>query len=168
MCPGRRNLQNKEVTAMNLQKAEMEYWHSYLKTLHIKPDNPKVEASIAGNLDIADELLALYLVGKKTAGSGLVKEYEIEGDELPKTGDFWIILDSSKTPRCIVKTVNVEIFQFDQVPGRVAAAEGEGDLSPEFWRKAHSEFYAPFLEELGITDLSKEKVVTEFFELVYT
>lgn len=158
---------NKKPVVMNLNKIELEYWNSYLSTLDEKPTQPMVEASIAGNEEIADQLLDLYLMGKKTAGSGLVKDYELSGDDLPKVGNYWIILDSQKVPRCIVKTVRVEIHQFDQVPKEVAIAEGEGDLSLEYWQKAHIEFFTPFLENWKIDDLNKEQVVTEFFEVVY-
>lgn len=152
---------------MNLNKEETEYLNSYLSTLTAKPDPLFVEASIAGNEEIADELLDLYLMGKKTAGSSLLKDYMFSGDELPKVGNYWIILDSQKIPRCIVKTVRVETYQFDSVPEEVATAEGEGDLSLEYWRKAHIEFFTPFLSEWNITDLNKETLVTEFYEVVY-
>lgn len=70
-------------------------------------------------------------------------------------------------PGCILKTVRVEVCQFDKVREHVAVAEGEGDLSLKYWRDAHREFFAPYLEHLGITDLDKENIVTEFFELVF-
>jgi uncharacterized protein YhfF len=152
---------------IKLNHSEMTFWSSYLK---IAPDaklSTNVKASIAGSREIADKLLELYMNGKKRAGSSLVKDYELSGDELPKAGDYWIILNSNNEARCIVKTVRVEIYQFDEVPEEVSIAEGEGDLSLEYWRKAHIAFFKPFLKDWGIQDLNKEKVVTEFFEVVY-
>jgi 5-formyltetrahydrofolate cyclo-ligase len=150
-----------------MNKNELEYWNSYLETLEVIPENLKVEVGIAGNPEIADELLNLYLNGKKTAGSSLVKDYELAKDPLPEVGNFWMILDSKSEPKCIVKTVRVKYYQFDQVPQEVAYAEGEGDLSLDHWKKAHREFFTPFLKEWGISDLDKETVVTEFYEVVY-
>ena len=150
-----------------MNKNAQDYWNSYLKTLAHEPSNFHVEAGIAGNKEIADELLELYLSGKKTAGSGLVKAYKLAGDSLPKVGNHWIILDSGDEPRCIVKTNRVEQYQFDQVPEEVAIAEGEGDLSYEYWREAHIKFFTPFLDEWGISDLDKETLVTEFYEVVF-
>lgn len=150
-----------------MKPKEQEYWQRYLDTLDEKPVNPKVEAGVAGNAEIADKLLQLYLDGKKSAGSGLVKDYKLAGDPLPQVGDYWIILDANEAPRCIVKTVRVEYYQFDQVPEEVAIAEGEGDLSLAFWREAHIGFFTPFLQDWGIADLDKEQVVTEFFEVVF-
>jgi 5-formyltetrahydrofolate cyclo-ligase len=151
----------------NLSTAQKEFWLKYSKNILSIPDNPNIEVGVAGNIQIADKLLALYLNGKKTAGSGLVKDYELAGDELPKIGNYWIILDSKNIPRCIVKTIRVEYYQFDKVPLEVAVAEGEGDLSLEFWYEAHVNFFKPFLSGWKIDDINKETLVTEFYEVVY-
>jgi len=150
---------------MNTQ--ETAYWKTYLQTLDNPAEQPSVSVGIAGNPAIADDLLALYLTAQKTAGSGLLKDYQLAGDPLPQVGDHWIILDSQAQPRCIVKTVRVEQHRFAQVPEAVAIAEGEGDLSLAYWRAAHLEFFKPFLADWGITDLEQETVVTEYYELVY-
>ena len=143
------------------------YWNSYLETLEEKLDHPDVEAGIAGNQEIADKLLSLYIEGKKTAGSGLVKDYELAGDPLPKVGNYWIILNSKGEPGCIVKTVKVEQYKFNEVPEEVAIAEGEGDLSLDYWQKAQREFFNPYLKDWGVEDLDQEMVVTEFYEVVF-
>ena len=53
------------------------------------------------------------------------------------------------------------------MPEEVAIAEGEGDLSLDYWRKAHIEFFTPYLKSWGVTELDKETLITEFFEIVY-
>ncbi|GAB5389340.1 MAG: ASCH domain-containing protein [Alphaproteobacteria bacterium] len=151
---------------MQLSQAEMAFWEEYASTLKIRPRGA-VTASIAGDQNIADELLKLYLTGKKRAGSGLVRDYKKCNFPLPAVDAHWIVLNSEGKPACILRTAKVEVHQFDQVPAYVAEAEGEGDGSLEYWRKAHREFFEPYLEDLGVIDLEKEEVVTEFFELVY-
>ena len=152
-----------------LSTQEKQFWQKFTATLPAQeqPENPNITASIAGNDEIADQLLGLYLAGKKTAGSGLVRDYQSCGDELPKVGQYWIILNENKEPKCIVKTIRVVQHRFDQVPEEVAIAEGEGDLSLEYWRKGHTEFFTPFLKDWGAPDLNKEMVITEFFKVVY-
>ena len=152
---------------MHLTHEQQDYWDVYVRTLEKPPSQPQVTAGIAGDSAIADELLSLYLNGSKTAGSSLVRDYELTGEEFPGLEDYWIILDSSGHPRCIVKTVRVEFFVFGEVPEHVAIAEGEGDLSVAYWKRAHKDFFEPFLAEWGVMDLNKARVVTEFFELVY-
>ena len=150
---------------MKLNKQQLKYWNSFVSTLKEKPNKPMVTASIAGHPKIADELLAYYLSGKKSAGSGLVKDYEYSGEELPKVGNYWIILDSQKTPRCIVKTVKVETYTFAHTPKKLAIAEGETSI--EAWRQTHIDFFKPYLEDWGIENLDKEQLVAEYFEVVY-
>lgn len=152
---------------MNLNKIELDYWQSYLKSNAINLSSANVEASIAGNDAIADHLLELYLSGKKTAGSSLAKDYEYTGEEYPKVGNYWIILDSKKIPKCIVRTKGIEKFKFAEVPLKVAISEGEGDLSLEYWRKAHINFFTPYLKKWGIANLDQEELITEYYKLVY-
>ncbi|MDO5682314.1 MAG: ASCH domain-containing protein [Propionibacteriaceae bacterium] len=110
---------------------------------------------MSGRSDIADRLIDLYLTGKKIAGSGLVEDYSAAGDPLPKIGDHWIALGSNGTPQCILRTVVVETHLFKDIPDRIAIAEGEGDLSISFWKRAHAERYQPQLSRWGITDIEQ-------------
>lgn len=150
-----------------LTPSEQLFWQNYLKKNPQENPSRSVSASCPGNEEIADGLLALYLEGKKTAASGLVKDYHFHKDPLPQVGDYWIILDSKREPRCIVKTVRVEFFLFREISLEVAQAEGEGDRTIAFWKKAHTDFFSPFLEKLNIKNLEEEHVVVEFFNVVF-
>lgn len=88
---------------MNLNAKEFEYWNAYVATLTETPLHPTVTADVAGNDTIADDLLALYLNGTKTAGAALVKQYEAENADLPQVGNYWIILDSKKIHAALSK-----------------------------------------------------------------
>lgn len=94
-------------------------------------DNPK----------LADELLALVLIGKKTASCGALSEYEDEAWPIPNSGDRWIVLDGAQRPRCVIETTELKIQRFDQVDAKLAHDEGEGDQSYAFWRNAHEEYF---------------------------
>lgn len=153
----------------SLKPNELLYWKNYLEAF---PELKKakdifVSAGYAGNPDITDELLKLYMAGKKTAGSSLVEDFVTAGDPLPKVGNYWIYLNSVGEASCILKTVKIVTHKFKDVPIEVAIAEGEGDLSLEYWRKVHSELYTPYLEAWGIKDLNDATVITEFFSIVY-
>lgn len=152
-----------------LSSAAKEYWAQYLNSIpqQTRPQNPFVEAAYAGTKDTTDELIALFLTGRKTAGSSLVIDYELNDEPLPVIGNFWIILNSISEPKLIVKTVGVERNLFKEIPQRVVIAEGEGDLSVEYWKQVHSQFFLPFLEEWGVENLEEAEVITEYFEIVY-
>lgn len=152
----------------SLKPIEKKFWDTYLSGLSSKemPPNPFVEASYAGSRQTTDKLLALYLNGKKTAGSSIKEDFISAGDPLPKVGNFWIILNSNDEPKCIVKTIHIVENKFKDVPVEIAEAEGEGDLSLEYWRNTHRKFYSPFLKTWGVEDLDDATVITEFFNVV--
>ncbi|WP_051563747.1 ASCH domain-containing protein [Enterovibrio calviensis] len=154
---------------MKLTESELAFWNKYLDSQPaIEPHfDYTVEANPAGVLSITDKLIALYLNGTKTAGSGLVEDYEVAGDALPKVGNFWIVLDSNSEPRIILKTVRTEINKFPEVPEYIAIAEGEGDLSLEYWKTVHAKFYEPHLSSWNLLNINDSHVITEFFELVW-
>ncbi len=154
---------------MALEPNEQAYWESYLQTLNNenKPLTAQVTAGYAGNPEITDKLLALYFTGKKTAGSSLVEDFKTAGDPLPVVGNFWIYLDSSGKPRCILKTVLVVTHLFKDVPLEIALAEGEGNLTLEHWKRVHTDLFTPLLQQWGVRDLNEATVITEFFEIVY-
>ena len=118
---------------MNLNPQQQAYWEPYLATLPAadRPRNPVVTASFAGNAEITDGLLELYLSGKKHAGSSIVEDFLSAGDPLPAVGNYWIFLDSTETPRLILLTERTVLNKFFEVPKEIAIAEGEGDLSLE-------------------------------------
>lgn len=153
----------------NLNVDERKFWEDFLKASgEIPSETALISAAPAGNFDITDSLISLYKEGKKTAGSGLVEDYESAGDPLPKVGDYWIVLNSSKEPTLILKTIKTEIYKFKNVPQSVAIAEGEGDLSLKYWREEHAKFFRPYLKEWGIDDLNEAHSIVEFFEMVFS
>ncbi|PWH07401.1 hypothetical protein DEO23_01810 [Brachybacterium endophyticum] len=155
---------------MDLAPAHQRYWQAYLDQLPAEADdlrNSRVIVEPAGSPAITDHLIDLYLAGTKTAGSGLLADYESAGDPLPRVGDHWVALGASGEPRSILRTESVETHAFRDVPERIAHAEGEGDRTLATWRRLHAEFYAPHLEAWGVEDLEQATVVTEFFALVF-
>ncbi|WP_312348237.1 ASCH domain-containing protein [Actinomyces sp.] len=87
--------------------------------------------------DQATHLLDLVLSGAKTATAGPLSDYEDEGEPLPEVGELGIVCDGAGNPRALVRTDAVGVVPFDEVDELHAAAEGEGDLSLDFWRRAH-------------------------------
>jgi uncharacterized protein YhfF len=91
--------------------------------------------------ELADELLALVLIGKKTATCGALWQYEAEGAPVPKAGARFIMLDGINRPRCVIETVEVEVKPFDKVDAKFAHDDGEGDQSYAYWREAHETYF---------------------------
>lgn len=93
------------------------------------------------NPALADELLALVLDGTKSATCSAKVEFDLDGEPLPKVGERWIVLNGQQIPACIIETASIEITPYNEVDADFAAAEGEGDLSLEYWREAHRTFF---------------------------
>jgi uncharacterized protein YhfF len=123
--------------------------------------------SFGDSAEMADELLALVLAGRKTATSSARWEWEADGEPLPQPGDLAIICDGKGDPRALVRTVAVDVVPFDQVPPAHAAAEGEGDGSLEHWRRAHQDYFTTALARVGRTFQRDMPVVLERFELLH-
>lgn len=91
---------------------------------------------------LANELGALVISGRKTATTGLLREYEAEDEPLPRPGERHCILDGRDEPLCIIEITEVTVRPFGEVDEDFARDEGEGDLSLRFWRAAHMDFFA--------------------------
>ena len=143
-----------------------EFWKDYL--VQSEDQNSELQISMFGDESSCDELVSLIASGKKTAGSSLLKDFESCNEEIPKVGRVSLVVDSKGQPVCIIEVTEVIQFSFKDVPLRVAQSEGEGDLSIEYWKKAHTDFFSPSKDALAIDQLDDEIIVTEFFKVIYS
>lgn len=91
--------------------------------------------------EMADELLALVIAGKKTATCGAVRDYGAESEPMPEVGRRDVVLDGRGRRAAVIETVEVTIKRFDEVDEAFARAEGEGDLSYDYWRDEHQAYF---------------------------
>lgn len=113
-----------------------------------------------------DKLADLVKKGVKTATCSAAALYEYENEELPKAGNYSVILDSGNQAVCIIRTTRVYVTSFDQVSQRHAYLEGEGDRSLDYWRRVHEEFFTRELKSIHQPFDEKMKLVCEEFEIV--
>jgi uncharacterized protein YhfF len=146
------------------------YWHKFLSTLaedspyHIKAYS---EGGYGDSPELANELIQLVLIGKKTATCGSLWEWEAEGKPLPKVGDVWVELDGNGNPVCITETIEVTIQNYNGMNADFARAEGEGDLSLDYWREAHKNFFSRVLPKFGREFSEDMPLVCEQFKVIY-
>jgi len=146
------------------------YWQSFLSTL--PSDSPYhtrtySEGGYGNSPELMNKLIQLVLEGKKTATCGSLWEWEAEGNPVPKVGDVWIELDGKDIPVCITETVEVTIRKYNEVDADFARAEGEGDLTLEYWRQAHRNFFSRTLPKIGKEFSEEMPLVCERFKLIY-
>jgi uncharacterized protein YhfF len=94
-------------------------------------------------------------------------EWEAEGKLIPQPGLISIVLDGLDKPICIIETTEVYVCRFSTVDEEFAQAEGEGDLSLEYWREAHTKFFSRTLPKVGREFSESMPVVCERFKLIY-
>ena len=115
----------------------------------------------------SDRLARLVLNGEKTATASAYPLYEMENENLPKAGEYSIVLDAADNAVCVIRTTAVSIVPFLDVSPEHACKEGEGDKSLAFWRDVHREFFSDCLKEVGMEFTEDMQVVCEEFEVVY-
>ena len=93
--------------------------------------------SFGDSPELADELLELVVVGKKTATSWAASE----GDKGVVVGKRWIVKDSRGLPGAILETVELGRRRFGEVDAVFAHDYGEGDRSLDDWRRMHTAYF---------------------------
>lgn len=152
------------------QKVTEAYWQKFLSTF--PEDSPYHSKSYLAegwgdSPTMADELGALIAQGVKTGTCSALWEWDTEGNPIPEKGIITIVLDGKGEPLCIVETTEVFIRNYNEVDADFARAEGEGDLSLEYWREAHKNFFSRTLAKIGNEFSEDMPLVCERFRRIY-
>ena len=146
------------------------FWRAYLETLpegSPARDETYEAWAFGDGPELADELGALVLTGRKTATCFALWEVEAGEETMARVGDKSVILDGRGEPLCVVETTEVAVRRFDEVDGRFAHEEGEGDRSLEYWRGAHRRFFERTLPGIGRHFSEDMPLVCERFRVIY-
>jgi uncharacterized protein YhfF len=87
--------------------------------------------------ELADELLALILSGRKTATCWSAGD----GDKGTRVGKRWVVQDGAGRPRAVLETVELTQRRFHEMDPTFAFDEGEDDRTLEAWQTAHQEYF---------------------------
>ena len=139
------------------------FWQDFCLKHNLAIDT-KVDAwAFGSNKEDADELAELVDKGIKTATTS---EYVPSDEDMPKVGDWNIILDSQGDPVCVAQDKVVEIIPYNQISAEHAYHEGEGDRSYQYWRKVHDQFFKEEFKANGQKFYPQAPMVCEIFEKV--
>ena len=87
--------------------------------------------------ELADELLELVVIGKKTATCWAANE----GDKGVAVGKRWIVKDGQGRATAMLETSELTRRRFGDVDAAFAHHEGEGDCTLADWREAHTAYF---------------------------
>jgi uncharacterized protein YhfF len=116
---------------------------------------------------MALELAELVIAGKKTATASLAAVNEVKPHEAPVLGGISVVTDFYGAPMCVICTTKIEPVPFNDVGAGFAALEGEGDLSLDYWRRVHREYFLKETAGLGLEFSESSLVCCEQFELLF-
>ena len=136
------------------------YWQQFLASF--LPDAPRParfgeSASFGFTPQDASEISRLVLDDVKTATGSPLWSYQADSKPVPQVGDFWIVIDGTGEPVCVVRTFDVRIIAFDEMPEDYALWGGEGDLSMEFWRRIYWEYIVTECARIGRATSAKRR-----------
>ena len=131
------------------------------------PELPPAAFHFCDNEADANSCADLVMAGRKRATAPSLWYFESRGEPLPRPGDLAVVTDWEGRARCVIRTSHVEVVPFNQVTAAHAAAEGEGDLSLEWWRAVHLAYYARELSDTMYVPAADMPIVLEYFERVF-
>ncbi len=150
-----------------MDKLLEDFWESFLEEKGLPYSTECVEVFRFGRDERESErLLKLVLRGKKRASTNSYLAYEIDGDDIPKKGEYSIVTDWDGVPRCVIKTTRVSIIPFNEITLEQARKEND-DKTLEEWQNKHRDFFVTHGAMVGYEFSEDMSVVYEEFRVEY-
>jgi uncharacterized protein YhfF len=90
---------------------------------------------------LRDQLVAAIIAGAKTTTTGLLADYELDAEPLPRPGDRQVVIDSAGIPIALIEIAGVRVVRVGDIDLPHAVGEGEGYASVAEWRSGHERFW---------------------------
>jgi len=97
--------------------------------------------------ELRRSLVAAILRGEKTSTSGLLSDFQRDGETLPKVGERFRLVDELGRTVGIIETTEVRVTTIGEVDLAFALEEGEGFATVADWRAAHERFWLSYADE---------------------
>ena len=132
------------------------FWQNFLDKHELDMLMPDVRMFGDGSSEMGNRLGQLVVSGRKTATCSSLDIYKMEEEQLPKAGQYDIILDGQSQPLAIIRTTKVEIMPMNKVSESFAQAEGE----------EHARFFKEELAPYQLQFYPDMLLVCQSFEVV--
>jgi len=153
----------------DLDTSVIEIWNNFIAANPEYKDEEIPESDFFhNNREDANRLAKLTLEGKKKASSGLYSLYKKHHVDLPKVGAKQIVTDFDGKAHAIIENVGVELIPFNKISANYAAMDMGTEIEPlEKWKKAHWNFFEPFLQESGEKPTAEMLIVCVKFNTIW-
>lgn len=150
-----------------MNKSVVRLWERYCAINRNAPAAVPDSFHFCANREDANICAALVVMGQKRATAPSLAELELTGEPVPQVGDYAIVTDWAGNAVAVIRTASVEIRRLGDVDEDFARAEGEGDLTLDWWRTAHQAYYESVLAGSGYIVDANLEIVCERFERVF-
>ena len=96
--------------------------------------------------ELRRRLVAAVLAGEKTSTSGLLEEFEADGDPVPAAGNRFLLEGFDEEPVAVVEVTEARVVPASEIDVGFARDEGEGFETVDDWRVAHEKFFGRPIE----------------------
>jgi uncharacterized protein YhfF len=96
--------------------------------------------------ELRRKLVEAVLRGKKTSTTGLLEEYEAEGEQVDRVDDRYALHDYDDEAVAVVEVTESRVLPAREIDLEFARDEGEGFETVEDWRLAHERFFGRPIE----------------------
>jgi uncharacterized protein YhfF len=142
------------------------FWAAFCLRSQLDPGTPYQAWHFGDSAELARKLVELVLHGPKRATTSLMWAIERRPELAPVLRGYSILTELDGTPRCVIRTVSVEVRPFREVDAAYAWDEGEGPRTLDSWRADHWEYFGRECATLGREPSEEMQVVLERFELL--
>lgn len=144
-----------------------EYWKEFLQKTGRESDTfCSGDLNFDSNGIKNDTQIILILNGKKTAFFSSYASFSIDGEELPASGELYLVLDRANNPCCVIELQSVNIVPFNEVTWQMAKQEGE-DENLEEWKIRKQEDLEDEGQIVGFEFTQNMRLIFQTFNVVY-
>jgi uncharacterized protein YhfF len=151
-----------------MSKSANDLWMEFCSTEPaVDPATPYQVWHFGNTCEMALELAALVMSGRKTATASSAEMNRRRPENEPHPDGYSVVTDFDGKPLCVLRTTEIRHLPFTEVDPQFAADEGEGDLSLEYWRRVHWDYFTREAAHHGFTFNEDSMVCCERFKVLF-
>lgn len=143
------------------------FWADFCCQASVDPATPYQAWYFGNSTEMARALAELVIHGPKRATAMLGWVADQYPHAAPVPGGYSVVTEYDGTPRCVIRTTQLETRAFRDVDAQFAWDEGEGDRTLPDWKEGHWRYFTQECAQLGRPMTEDVPVVLERFELLY-